>query len=331
MDQPSSIMHNMTSDLLKVRVARKTQEAIDIFSYELTTTTGRPLPSFTAGAHIDVHIPGGLVRQYSLANDPQIPGPYLIGVLRDSGSRGGSIAMHDAVHEGDILQVGSPRNLFPLVEGSHQAILLAGGIGITPILCMAYQLMHSAVKFRLHYCARSRSHMAFRALIADSKFAKHANFYLDDSRDSSSLDIGQALGDPLEGKHAYVCGPVGLVNSVRETARAKGWVESNIHFELFAAPPTAHGQDQAFEVHLARTGRVILVGAQESVAQALCREGIPLPTSCEQGVCGTCTTTLLAGEPDHRDHFLTPEERSEGQLFVPCSSRARSEHLVLDL
>lgn len=312
-------------------MARKTQEANDIFSYELEPTTSQPLPPFTAGAHIDVHIPGGLVRQYSLANDPQMLGSYVIGVLRDSASRGGSSAMHDSVHEGDTLQISAPRNLFRLVEGSHQSVLIAGGIGITPILSMAYQLSHTGTDFRMYYCARSLKHMAFRSHIEASEFAERAIFYLDDSHDSRYLDIGHALGEPQEGKHAYVCGPAGLVNAVCATASAQGWIESCIHYELFASPVIKHGPDRAFEVLLARTGRVIGVGAQESVAKALTREGIPLATSCEQGVCGTCITTLLAGEPDHRDHFLTPKEQLEGKLFLPCSSRARSAQLVLDL
>lgn len=324
-------MYDINLDLLEVRVARKMQEAKDIFSYSLEPIKGQTLPAFTAGAHIDVHIPGGLVRQYSLANDPRVMGPYVIGVLRDSASRGGSKAMHDTVHEGDKLQVSSPRNLFSLVDGSKQSVLLAGGIGITPILSMAYELFHAGADFRMHYCARSQSHMAFRSHIADSGFAERATFYLDDSIDSQRLDISHALAEPLEGKHVYVCGPVSLINAVRTTASAQGWTESCIHFELFASTVSTQASDRAFEVRLARTGRVIGIGAQESVSQALMREGIQLPTSCEQGVCGTCVTTLLAGEPDHRDFFLTPSERSEGKLFVPCASRAHSKQIVLDL
>ena len=317
--------------LLTVRVQRKAVEAVDIASFELAAEDGSPLPGFSAGSHVDVHLPGGLTRQYSLCNDPDETHRYLLGVLRDPASRGGSLALHDGVVEGQRLQISPPKNHFPLAHGASRHLLIAGGIGITPILCMAERLARTDADFMLHYCTRSRERTAFAGRIAASSFADRVAFHFDDAEASQRLDVSALLATPRAGEHVYVCGPQGFMNAVLATARAAAWSEAQLHFEFFGAELAALAGDQAFEVQLASSGRSVTVPADRSVVQALADAGVMVMTSCEQGVCGTCLTRVLGGECDHRDQYLTPEERAAQDQFLPCCSRARSTRLVLDL
>ena len=320
-----------TLPMLSVVVTRKAVEALDICSVELAAADGGPLPAFSAGAHVDVLLPGGLTRQYSLCNDPAETHRYQLGVLRDAGSRGGSRAMHDAVNVGDQLQISAPKNHFPLAHGAKRSLLLAGGIGITPILCMAERLANTGAVFELHHCTRSRERTPFAERIRGSSFAGRAHWHVDDGDAAQQLDLAALLGMPREGEHVYVCGPKGFMDAVLGTARAAGWPEAQLHFEFFGAAPVAADGDQAFEVQLASSGRVVVVPAGRSVVQALAAVGVEVLTSCEQGVCGTCLTRVLDGQPEHRDQYLTPEEQAACDQFLPCCSRARSPRLVLDL
>jgi len=318
--------------VLPVRVARKAVEALDICSFELVAADGQPLPAFSAGAHLDVQVPGGLTRQYSLCNAPHETHRYLIGVLRDAASRGGSAAMHDRVREGDVLTIGAPKNHFPLAPQARRHLLLAGGIGITPILCMAEQLAASGADFALHYSTRSRERTAFHDRLRASAFAERVAFHFDDGEAAQRLDLAALLAAPQAGTHLYVCGPRGYIDAVLAGARAHGWPEAQLHREYFAGGDAAPAAgDTAFEVQLASTGRVIAVPADRTVVQALAAAGVEVQTSCEQGVCGTCLTRVLAGTPEHRDLYLTPEEQAANDQFTPCCSRARSARLVLDL
>ncbi|MBN8510213.1 MAG: oxidoreductase [Burkholderiales bacterium] len=316
---------------IAVRVARKATEALDICTFELVAEDGRPLPAFSAGSHVDVQLPGGFTRQYSLCNDPTESHRYLIGVLRDPASRGGSAAMHDRVQEGDRLTISPPKNHFPLAHDAKSHLLLAGGIGVTPILCMAERLAIAGADFRMHYCARSRERTAFHERIRGSKFASNVHFHFDDGAAAQKLDIGALLETPQAGTHLYVCGPKGFMDAVLGTARARGWPEAQLHYEFFAADVAPQAGDGAFEVLLASSGRVVVVPKDRSVTQALAEAGVEVPTSCEQGVCGTCLTRVIEGEPDHRDVYLTPEEQAANDQFTPCCSRAKSPRLVLDL
>lgn len=318
--------------VLPVRVARKAVEALDICSFELVAADDQPLPAFSAGAHLDVQVPGGLTRQYSLCNAPHETHRYLIGVLRDAASRGGSAAMHDRVREGDVLTIGAPKNHFPLAPQARRHLLLAGGIGITPILCMAEQLAASGADFALHYSTRSRERTAFHDRLRASAFAERVAFHFDDGEAAQRLDLAALLAAPQAGTHLYVCGPRGYIDAVLAGARAHGWPEAQLHREYFAGGDAAPAAgDTAFEVQLASTGRVIAVPADRTVVQALAAAGVEVQTSCEQGVCGTCLTRVLAGTPEHRDLYLTPEEQAANDQFTPCCSRARSARLVLDL
>jgi vanillate O-demethylase ferredoxin subunit len=316
---------------LTVRVTRKAVEAEDICSFELASVDGSALPAFSAGSHIDVQLPGGLTRQYSLCNDPAESHRYLIGVLRDPGSRGGSVAMHERVHEGSELQISPPKNHFALAHQAVRHLLLAGGIGITPILCMAERLSAIGADFELHHATRSRARTAFFERIGSSAFAARAAFHFDDGPAEQKLDIAATLARQGGGTHLYVCGPKGFMDAVLGAARAAGWGQERIHFEFFNADVQLHSGDGAFEVQLASSGRVVAVPADRTVLAALADAGVVVPSSCEQGVCGTCLTRVIEGTPDHRDQYLLPEEQAAGDQFLPCCSRAKSPRLVLDL
>ncbi|WP_343721831.1 PDR/VanB family oxidoreductase [Herbaspirillum seropedicae] len=315
---------------LQVKVAARREEAHDIIALELVAVDGAALPAFTAGAHIDVHLPGGLVRQYSLCNAPHEQHRYQIGVLRDVNSRGGSVAVHEALKLGDILTISTPRNQFALVPAQH-SLLLAGGIGVTPILCMAEALAAAGASFEMHYCARSPARQAFRERIAASGFAARVVHHYDDGEAAQKLDLDALLAQADPATHLYVCGPAGFIAHVVDTARARGWPEAQVHFEYFGTAPVKADGNGAFEVKLASSGQVYTIPPERTVIQVLCEHGVDVPVSCEQGICGTCLTRVLEGEPDHRDQYLTDEERAANDQFTPCCSRARSALLVLDL
>ncbi len=321
----------MTNTTLSVRVARKTAETAQISSFELVAADGSALPSFTPGAHLDVQLPNGLTRQYSLCNDAAEVGRYQLGVLRDPASRGGSQAMHDQVAEGDLLQVSPPKNHFPLAPDAQRSLLLAGGIGVTPILCMAEHLHRTGATFEMHYCTRSQEATAFYARIKASAFQNKVHFHFDDGGNAQALSLPDLLAEPESGLHLYVCGPKGFMDAVLGTARAQGWPESQLHYEFFGGTVVHAASDASFEVKIASTGQVIWIPPDKTVVQALSAAGVDIQMSCEQGVCGTCLTRVLDGEIDHKDQYLTPEEQAANDQFLPCCSRAKSAMLVLDL
>jgi vanillate O-demethylase ferredoxin subunit len=316
---------------LRVRVAARRVEAVDICSFELVSADGTPLPAFSAGSHVDVAVGEGITRQYSLCNDPAEAHHYQIAVLRDPATRGGSAAMHDRVQVGDVLAISAPKNHFPLAHEARKSLLVAGGIGITPILCMADRLALTGADFELHYCTRSRERTAFHDRIRASRFASRVQFHFDDGPPEQRFDIAARLATPEPGTHLYVCGPRGFMDAVLGTARARGWPESQVHYEFFAAEVAPSATDDSFEVQLASSGRVVVVPKDRTVVQALAAAGVEVQTSCEQGVCGTCITRVLEGVPDHKDSYFTPEEHAKNDQFTPCCSRAKTKRLVLDL
>jgi vanillate monooxygenase ferredoxin subunit len=251
-------------------------------------------------------------------------------VLRAANSRGGSVAMHE-LEAAQTIQISDPKNHFPLSHGAHHNILFAGGIGITPILCMAERLASIDVSFELHFCTRSVERTAFIDRIRSSSFANRVHFHFDDGAAEQKLDVGRLTANPRPGVHLYVCGPTGFMDSVLETARCADWPEERLHREYFTSAPIDTSNDGSFEVQIASTGEVIHVGAEQTVIAALAARGVDIPTSCEQGVCGTCLTGVIQGTPEHRDMFLTPDEQANGDQFLPCCSRAKSPRLVLDL
>jgi len=319
------------TDLIEVRVARKNVEAEGITSFEFVRPDGGTLPAFEPGAHLDIHVPGGLIRQYSLCNPANETNRYQIAVLRDPGSRGGSVAMHDQLNEGDIVKISAPRNHFPLQAGVKHTLLLGGGIGITPVLCMAEHLARDSQSFELHYCTRSPSRTAFHDAIKAGPFADKVEFHFDDGAAEQKLDIAGKLSSVSPDTHLYVCGPKGFMDAVLGKARELGWPESRIHFEYFAAEVVHKADDGTFEVEVSSSGKVIPVAPDQTIAQALAAAGIEVPLSCEQGVCGTCLTRVVSGTPDHRDMYLTPAEQEANDQILVCCSRSKSPKLVLDL
>ncbi|NIJ08743.1 vanillate O-demethylase ferredoxin subunit [Sphingomonas vulcanisoli] len=316
---------------LPVIVARKQVEAEDIFSFELVSRAGEALPPFSAGSHVDVALPGGMIRQYSICNDPAESHRYLLCVQREGESRGGSRALADDIGEGDALEISMPRNHFPLMPNAPHYLLLGGGIGITPILCMAERLAQIGTHFEMHYCTRNLQRTAFAARIAAAPFAAQVSLHHDDGPAEQRFDRDKVLSSVPEGTHLYICGPKGFMDWILDGARSSGWDSSRLHMEYFSSGVIDKSADGSFDVKLASSNRVIHIPAEKSVSEALAAEGIEIPISCESGVCGTCLTRVLDGIPEHRDVYLTDEEKAKNDQFLPCCSRAESALLVLDL
>jgi len=319
--------------MINVVVASKTQEAEDICGLILKSENGSPLPSFEAGAHIDIYLPNDLVRQYSLCNPANEFTYYQIGVLKDPNSRGGSISVHDELKEGDLIQISEPRNLFPLNNDSARDILFAGGIGVTPILSMAEALAAKGKDFEMHYCSRSRLRVAYHQRITTSSYSDKVQFHFDDAAPEQKLDMKTELNRMAGNSHIYVCGPNGFMDYVLNSAKEAGWPSEQIHREYFSAAEVDDSAEalDVFDVEIKSTGKVISVQAEQTVVEALEDNGVFINVACEEGVCGTCITRVVDGEPAHRDVFMTDEEHAKNDQFTPCCSRSKSPKLVLDL
>lgn len=316
--------------MIEVIIRAMRLEAESTLGLELVAADGAPLPPFEAGAHIDLHLPNGLIRQYSLCNDPRERHRYRIAVLRDAASRGGSQAVHELLRIGQRLSISAPRNLFALDEQAPRSLLLAGGIGITPLLSMAWRLHALGADFELHQCVRSGKLAAFAERLASAPFAARAHLHCDDGSAEQKLDLPALLAAEPAGSQLYVCGPNGFMEYVLETARAQGWAEERLHREYFTAPEAESGGG-AFTLRIASSGLELQVPEDRSALEVLEDAGFDIPVSCGQGICGTCLTRVVDGQPEHRDLFLSDEEKVRNDQFTPCCSRARSACLVLDL
>ncbi|WP_287984653.1 PDR/VanB family oxidoreductase [Piscinibacter sp.] len=307
----------------------------DVAGLELVPADGLPLPALEPGAHVEFFIdrPGQppLVRQYSVCNAPGESDAFVFGVKREPQSRGGSHWIH-SLSPGDKVRLGAVRNLFPLSADAKSHVLLAGGIGITPVLAMAQHLASIAADYQVHYFVRGPEHVAFRErLAASSSLGRlHVHAGLDGPQVRALL--GEIFARPKPGAHAYCCGPGVFMDTVAAVAAGE-WPEERVHFERFQAPVAQQttASDTAFDVILHKSGRRCHVEAGQSIVQALAAAGCDLMTSCEQGVCGTCLSNVLEGTPDHRDAYLSKSEREGGRLILPCVSRSKTATLVLDL
>jgi vanillate O-demethylase ferredoxin subunit len=315
---------------LELVIAGVVEETPDVRGLELRAADGRRLPAFTAGAHIDVHLPGEVVRQYSLWNDPADCSRYCIAVRRQELSRGGSRAVHELI-EGERLRVGMPRNSFPLSEGGHFSLLIAGGVGVTPLMAMAHRLDAAGRAFSFHYAARSRSSAALLGHIQAARWASKVVLHLTGEPEHSRFDIAATLKTAPAGAHLYVCGPTGLIDAVLTEARQLGWGEERLHAELFQASTQRDPLAAPFDMVLRRSEVTLHVPSDRTAAEVLAEHGVKVGVSCGQGICGACMTRVLAGQPEHRDRCLTPGERARNDAFTPCCSRARTPVLVLDL
>jgi vanillate monooxygenase ferredoxin subunit len=319
------------SDWFTARVTEKWREAEGIYAFELRAEDSGPLPPFEAGAHVDLRI-GDSIRQYSLCNDPREHGRYVIAIQRESHGRGGSREACDSFGVGTLVSLRGPRNLFHLADDTGYAVLLAGGIGVTPILAMAEHLCSSGVPFELHFFTRSHERTPFLERLSGSRYRHAVNLHLNlDPLDTASL-LQTLIDAPKVGRHVYACGPGGFVEAVLSAAKGAEWTAERVHVERFSSTSVARvGEDRDFVVEIRSTGTLVSVPAGTTVVAALSRAGISLATSCSEGFCGTCVTKVLAGVPDHRDIVLDAEERARNNLFTPCCSRALSDLLVLDL
>lgn len=298
---------------------------------ELRAEDGGALPAFTAGAHVDVRLPGGICRQYSLANSPFDGNRYVLGVGLAPASRGGSAFLHQRLAVGDVLEVGEPRALFGIASEASEHVFVAGGIGITPILSMIHWCQAHGKAWRLLYCVRTRARAAYSWTLA--AHGDRVLLHVDQEAEGLAPDLTAWLSSAPVGAHVYCCGPEGLMNAVSETAAALGMAKAATHFERFA-PPEVTGpveQSGSFKVVLHRSKKEIHVGPDQSLLDALEEAGVGVPFSCREGMCRSCEVPMLAGEADHRDFVLSDEEREAHSCILPCVSRARSAELVLDL
>ena len=311
---------------LQVRVQAMRHEADGIVSIELVSPQGDDLPAFAAGAHIDLHLPNGVVRSYSLWSAPQERRRYVIGVLRDRNSRGGSRYVHEQLRVGSTITIGAPRNNFPLDETAARSVLVAGGIGITPIFGMLNELRRLGRPATLLYCARSRKEAAFVEQLAGSE---GVTLHFDEEAGAPPDLRGYLASQPADA-HFYCCGPTPMLNAFEAQCAELGL--ANVHLERFApAEPVTAMQGSDYECLLAHSQKVVLVPAGKSLLDALLEAGADVDHSCREGVCGSCETAVLDGVPDHRDGVLSKAERESGKTMMVCVSGCKGRRLVLDL
>ena len=325
-EDDSSVVAETADQWIPARVAARSDAATDIIALEITSADGSPLPEYDAGAHIDVEVRSGLVRQYSLTGDPADTTIYRLGVLKDPASRGGSEAIHATFTAGQSVRISRPRNNFPLVPAAH-TLLFAGGIGITPMLSMAYALDRAAASWALHYAGRTLDRLAFRDELA--RFGGRVHLHLDDGDEAQKLDLPDLLATAATDRHLYVCGPGGFMDLVTDAARQAGWSDTCIHLERFGAEIDADGAP--FTVIAARSGQEIDIHPGETIAEKLAEHGIAVAVSCQSGVCGTCLTKVIEGIPDHRDLVLTDPEKATNDRMTLCCSRSKTKRLTLDI
>ncbi len=302
-----------------------TWEAPHILSYELRPLESVELPPFTAGAHIDLVLPNGLTRSYSLVNSQNERHRYVVSVQKDRASRGGSQWIHENLRSGDVVTVDGPRNHFALDETAEKTIFIAAGIGITPIMSMIDRMKVLKRDWELIYCARTREGAAFRESLEKEP---RARFNFDGEPGGRLIDIAALVRDAPSNAHLYCCGPTPVLAAFQEAT--EGLPQERVHLEYFAAqePPATEG---GFTVMLAKSGRKLTVLPGKTILETLRESGFDVPYSCGQGVCGTCDTTVLEGVPDHRDLILTTKERASNNRMMICCSGSKTDSLVLDL
>lgn len=313
---------------LKLVLQEKTPVGGRIAQFTFAAADGAALPAYTAGAHLDFNLGEAGTRSYSLVDftpPGEAPASYTIAVQREEEGEGGSIAMH-ALETGAEVTATEPKNDFELREGGAPVLLIAGGIGVTPIISFAAELDRRGTEFAAHYCTRSEAFSTFGAQLSDA-YGGRVSLWFDDSKpaDLKALIEGAAAGTQI-----YCCGPKGMIEAVREIAAAAGIDHDHVHFELFASP-ASHEGDQPFEVEIADTGEVYQIPADKTIVEVLEEAGVDVMYDCQRGDCGICQCDVVSGEPDHRDVVLSDAERAEGKIMQICVSRAKSARLVLDI
>lgn len=312
---------------LNLRVRAIKRETPDIASFELVDPEGRDLPAFTAGAHIDVWVSDKIRRQYSLCNDPSERHRYVIAVLKEPTGRGGSLGMH-GISEGSTLAISPPVNRFPLAgREARFHLLLAGGIGVTPMMSMIAELEAKQRPWHMHYCTRSRDRCAFIDRLQPFISAGKVELHHDDGDPAKGLDIGRALSQFEIGTHLYFCGPPGFMHAAKGAVGA--WPPFNVHSEYFEAPddrpPPVSGP---FQIKIKSSGQIFDVPVGKTIVSILRENGFEIATDCEDGYCGTCITRYVEGDPEHRDTVLSEGEQKN--YVMVCCARSKSPMLVLD-
>lgn len=295
--------------------------------FEFRPLRGGAVPKFSAGSHVDVYLPNGTIRQYSIASSTADRTRYLLGVKRETQGRGGSRCMHDELRVGQVLKLGLPRNNFPLIEDAALSVFIAGGIGITPIKCMIERLQGTGRAWRLHYAVRARDEAVFAAELAAAGDLMH--LHVDDERGGEVIDVAAIIAAAPPDTQLYCCGPAPMLAAFEQACA--GRPKQCVHLERFSAPDNAAATGGAYTVELARSKRTIAVEAGQSLIQALRAAGIKIKTSCEQGICGTCETRVLSGTSDHRDMILSDDEKAANDTMMVCCSGSLGPTLVLDL
>lgn len=321
----------MTEPMFPVRIRSLTWEATDVFSFLLAPVDGQALPSFDAGSHIDLHLPNGLMRSYSLSGASAV-GDYRVTIARDPNSTGGSIYLAETIRPGTTIDISAPRNNFALDEAAARSVFIAGGIGVTPFLPMMQRLNAIGKPWRIHYSVRTRDRAALigeiEALAAAG--AGEVHLHVDEENGGQLLDVGGKIRALDAGDHVYCCGPIGMLDAFRKQCSEAGVPDERVHFEYFKSNvETATGG--GYELVLAKSGKTVRVEEGQTVLTALLSVGINIPYSCEEGVCGACETRVLAGEPDHRDMILSDAERASNKTMMVCCSGSKSPSLTLDL
>jgi ferredoxin-NADP reductase len=294
--------------------------------FEFRMLDGSDVPPFTAGAHVDVNLPNGTIRQYSIASAQQDRSRYLLGVKLETNGRGGSRFLHEQVRVGSVLKIGVPRNHFPLNENATSSVLIAGGIGITPMLCMSERLRTLGRDFRLHYAVRVRTEALLTHIDEDDECI---HLHVDAEQDGRFVDIGAIVAAAPADAELYCCGPAPMLDAFEQACA--GRPPAHVHIERFSAPDNLAAADGSYTVELAKSKRSITVQAGQTLLQALQAAGLTIKVSCEQGICGTCETRVLAGTPDHRDMILSDEEKASNETMMVCCSGSLGPTLVLDL
>ena len=313
------------SPLIEVRLTAIRYAARDTNLFEFQRVDGKPLPPYEPGAHIDVHLPNGLLRNYSLVVARPDPSIYTVGIKRDPASRGGSRWIHEAMLVGATLKIGTPRNNFPLREDATHTVLFAGGIGITPIWCMVQRLVELGRDWRLYYSCRSRADMAF---LKQLEGMAEATLHFDDESAGTFLDIaGIVSGAPAEA-HLYCCGPAPMLAAFE--AATTNWPRDHVHVEYFT-PKQEPSRTGGFIVELARSGGEYFIPEGETILNVLLDAGIDVDYSCELGICGACEQRVISGQPEHRDSILSEEEQAENKRVMICCAGSKTDRLVLDL
>ena len=326
---PQSASEGSLEGNLNAVIASKEFIADEVIEITLRSQDDEPLPSFSAGAHIDFSIRSDLLRQYSLAGNPNDSSQYQIAVLIEEEGTGGSLALRDELKVGDSIQISLPRNHFPLVAGASYSVLFAGGIGITPLLSMAYQLRESGQEFKLYYRAKRRASAAYADLLK-SEFGDAVECLFSDEGGREAFDLGAILSDLPKETELYTCGSKSFMGFITEKA-ANYLPENKIHLEHFYPDEAVDTSgDKGFELYCAKSDVQVQVPADKSIIEVLDEAGVDIPVSCTEGVCGSCITRFTEGEVEHRDCILNKAEKEKKQLFTPCCSRAKSNRLVID-